>query len=518
MRQAELMSLVNAEYEKNPAHASLDGAFDRITGLPITDAPCASAGAIVKRVADSFDPLASDAEQLRTAAAVLDSLARAGESIAGEDELPSRLAAASGRVSELAAGDIRGALARLRIRIEESSVHIPADRLDGLFTDLLSLASLAPVWEERIGRPPATLDEALAACNLTARRDGTGDITALTSPDIAGAGLEALRVITLSVQSGSYMITSGPEGRRERWDFTTGGLGINSIPTPKKTNRAIRPGGPPQFVGWQITNRDTDSPPDGHTTYEVRTLDDVLAWLASADDRHLWRLLPACEGDIEEPVFVSPPPRPPVLADRGGHELPREEVERIAVANMLASTGHEEMCVRHLETLSDYELIEWGTDEHGLFPPTTPWVFDEVTQHFFRLKAGVLQVAPPLGGGDGPDEARLEEEPEIELIPGSGNGAVETLHRIKTDLHYRGVGRNLALEIRRAIHNAELLNAARVQDYFYELCGEDERLAAATRRALSEIEGVTDLDTPFVCPDCKKAYHVRDDMLYCCRD
>lgn len=518
MRLAELISLVNAEYEKNPAHATLAGAFSHITGRAEQQASSGSASVLVERLGRDFDHAASDAEQLRAAAAVLDRIARATGSVGHAADFNSRLADTARRLLGLAEGDIRGALARLRVRIEESSVHIPAERLDGLFSDLLGTTSLAPVWDERIGRPPATLDEALAACNLTARRNGSGDIRALTSPDIVGAGLEALRVITPSVMAGSHMITSGPDGHRERWDFTSGGFGISAIPTPKKMRQPIRPDEPRRIIGWQITHRDTDDPPEGHATYEIRTLDDVLAWLAEADDRGVWRLLPVCEDDIEEPFFVEPSPRPSALADRGEHELPREEVERIAVANLMASTGHEEMCVRHVETLNDFELVEWATDEHGLFPPTTPWVFDEQTRHFFRLKAGVLQVAPPLGRGGGPDEARLEEEPGIELVGDSGNGAAETLRRIKTDLHYQGVGRNLALEIRRAIHNAELPTAARVQDYFYELCGEDERLAGAVRQALAEVEGITDLDAPFICPVCKTSFHDRDPVLRCCRE
>lgn len=517
MRLAELMSLVNAEYEKNPAHASLAGAFSPITGRAEQQASSGSASILVERLGRDFDHAASDAEQLRAAAAVLDRIARATGSVGCAADFNSRLADTARRLLELAEGDIRGALARLRVRIEESAVHIPADTLDHLFTDLLGMTSLAPVWDERIGRPPATLDEALAACNLAARRNGSGDITALASPDIVGAGLEALRVITLSVRAGSYMITSGPDGRRERWDFTSGGLGISAIPTPKKTHPTSRPAEPPQIIGWQITHRDTDDPPDGHATYELRTLDAVLAWLATADDHGVWRLLPVREGDIEEPFFIEDPPRPSALADRAEHELPREEVERIAVANMMDSTGHEEMCVRHVETLSDFELVEWATDEHGMFPPTTPWVFDEQTQHFFRLKAGVLQVAPPLSRGDGPDEAHLEEEPGIELVAGSGSTA-ETLREIKTNLRYQGVGRKLALEIRRAIHNAELPNAARVQDYLYELCGEDERLAGAIRQALAEVEGITDLDAPFVCPACKTSSRERDLVLRCCRE
>lgn len=234
MRLAELMSLVNAEYEKNPAYASLDGAFSHITGRAEPQASSISAKTLVERLGRGFDPAASDAEQLRAAAATLDNISRASSSIVGDDdEFPVRLANAARRLRDLAAGDIRGALARLRVRVEESSVHIPADILDHLFTDLLGMSSLAPVWDERIGRPPATLDEALAACNLAATRDSSGDITALTSPDIAGAGLEALRVIALVVWAGSHMITSGPDGRRERWDFTSGGVSINAIPTPE---------------------------------------------------------------------------------------------------------------------------------------------------------------------------------------------------------------------------------------------------------------------------------------------
>lgn len=58
-------------------------------------------------------------------------------------------------------------------------------------------------------------------------------------------------------------------------------------------------------IGWQIVERETDDPPAGMTTYEVYSLETVLAWMQ--ENRHQasrWRLLPIFDGDIEEPMFM----------------------------------------------------------------------------------------------------------------------------------------------------------------------------------------------------------------------
>ena len=59
-----------------------------------------------------------------------------------------------------------------------------------------------------------------------------------------------------------------------------------------------------KIQGWQIVATETDSPPEGMTTFELYSLEFCLGWLLAMDDRIKWRLLPIWEGDVEEPILI----------------------------------------------------------------------------------------------------------------------------------------------------------------------------------------------------------------------
>lgn len=218
----------------------------------------------------------------------------------------------------------------------------------------------------------------------------------------------------------------------------------------------------------------------------------------------------------EEPR--EPQPTPDKLADSSGAELPHDQVKRLAERNIVASMGKEELAEVYLSTQGDAEILQWATDEHGLFPPTTPWVYDEETGRYFRLNCGTLQHAPRAAQVEGPDEELIENALGVETVPGSGSVAIERLDEIRQRLHIEAVGRALAREIINDIHEGDLRNYAHVQEALHERAADDNKLYNAIRAALEELEGITDLDAPFICPNCRTAYRRRDEMIFCCRD
>ncbi len=55
------------------------------------------------------------------------------------------------------------------------------------------------------------------------------------------------------------------------------------------------------------------------------------------------------------------------LKDSKGKELPLHEVEKLARHNIRGSMSIWELIDFYIENISEYELVEWATDENGEF-------------------------------------------------------------------------------------------------------------------------------------------------------
>lgn len=55
------------------------------------------------------------------------------------------------------------------------------------------------------------------------------------------------------------------------------------------------------------------------------------------------------------------------LTDKAGKRKERSKVEEVAIDNIVNSTGMHELAALYLDTMTDYEVIQWATDENGNF-------------------------------------------------------------------------------------------------------------------------------------------------------
>lgn len=176
------------------------------------------------------------------------------------------------------------------------------------------------------------------------------------------------------------------------------------------------------------------------------------------------------------------------LKDRSGAELPRCKVTELALRHIRGSMSMAELAEAYLSTQSAAEIVEWATDEFGLFPPTTPWVFDEETKHFFRLESGVLQYAPSSTQGDVPDEEQIRDASDVKTVAASNNMAIERLNELREQLQINAVGRALAIEVINSIEECLFDSPAQIDQHISELAGGDQQLKEAIEKALKEME------------------------------
>jgi succinate dehydrogenase flavin-adding protein (antitoxin of CptAB toxin-antitoxin module) len=56
------------------------------------------------------------------------------------------------------------------------------------------------------------------------------------------------------------------------------------------------------------------------------------------------------------------------VTDKMGKTLTKDEIEELALGNIIASMSVKELAQTYLLTQNDADILQWATDEEGNFP------------------------------------------------------------------------------------------------------------------------------------------------------